>query len=130
MLWAEDAEVFAIRHPSSNLGYYRGVADEPQEISIHIEPAQMAGVWANFARVSHSEHEFTLDFVRMDNTTDPPGGIVVARVSVSPLFIQQLIEALQGNWTTFAKKAMPKEVYGDEQSADDSGNEEDAGSGS
>jgi Protein of unknown function (DUF3467) len=116
-----------------NVGYYRKVADEEndaQEIAIHIDPAQMAGVWANFARVSHSEHEFTLDFVRMDSTTDPPGGIVVARVSVSPLFIQQLIEALQGNWTKFAKKAMPKEVYGDEQSADDSGDEEDAGSGS
>ena len=90
----------------------------------------MAGVWANFARVSHSEHEFTLDFVRMDSTTDPPGGIVVARVSVSPLFIQQLIEALQGNWTKFAKKAMPKEVYGDERSADDPEDEGDADSGS
>lgn len=98
------------------------VADEEnerQEVSIHIDPAQMAGVWANFARVSHSEHEFTLDFIRLESGSNPPGGIVVARVSVSPLFIQQLIEALQGNWTKFAKKAMPKEVYGDEQSAAD-----------
>jgi hypothetical protein len=89
--------------------------NERQEVSVHIDPAQMAGVWANFARVSHSEHEFTLDFIRLDSSSSPPEGIVVARVSVSPLFIQQLIEALQGNWAKFAKKAMPKEVYVDEQ---------------
>lgn len=34
---------------------------EPQ---IMIDPTQMAGVWANFAHVSHSPYEFTLDFVR------------------------------------------------------------------
>lgn len=79
----------------------------------------MAGVWANFARVSHTEHEFTLDFVRLDQTTEPPSGIVVARVSVSPLFVQQLIEAMQDNWAKYAKKALPKEVYGDESVSDD-----------
>ncbi len=38
----------------------------PPSTEIIIEPQQLAGVWANFARVTHSEHEFTLDFVRMD----------------------------------------------------------------
>jgi hypothetical protein len=95
--------------------------DEGPELQLHMDPAQMAGVWANFARVSHSEHEFTLDFVRVDQTTDPHTGIVVARVSVSPLFIQQLIEAMQDNWAKYAKKAMPKEVYEDEQVPDDDG---------
>jgi hypothetical protein len=66
------------------------------------------GVWANFATVSHSEHEFTIDFIRLD-----PGqraGIVTSRVNVSPLFITQLQEALQSNWAENAKKAMPREV--------------------
>ena len=63
---------------------------------IMLQTEQMAGVWANFAAVSHSEHEFTIDFVRMDGTAPPPGrGIVVARVSMSPLFVTQLIDALQ-----------------------------------
>ena len=40
---------------------------------IMLQTEQMAGVWANFAAVSHSEHEFTIDFVRMDGTAPPPG---------------------------------------------------------
>ena len=40
---------------------------------IFMDPSQLAGVWANFAQVSHSEHEFTLDFVRIDYTAQPPG---------------------------------------------------------
>jgi hypothetical protein len=73
--------------------------DEPQggesqpPTEIIIEPDKLAGVWANFAQVSHTIHEFTVDFVRMDPTV-PGRGIVVARVSVSPLFVTQLIEAL------------------------------------
>jgi hypothetical protein len=86
----------------------------PQAIEIRIEPQNMAGVWANFARVNHSEHEFTIDFVRLDYGNTPVNGIVVARVAVSPLFITQLIGALEDNWAKYAKKAMPKEVHGDD----------------
>jgi hypothetical protein len=76
----------------------------------------MAGVWANWAQVHHSEHEFTIDFVRLDYSSGSPPkrGIVVARVAVSPLFITQLIDALTRNWSVYAEKAMPKEVRGDE----------------
>lgn len=81
---------------------------EPQPLEIYMEPGQMAGVWANWAQVSHSVHEFTIDFVRLDSTT--PRGIVVARVAVSPLFVTQLIEALTDNWRKYAEKAMPKEA--------------------
>ena len=71
-----------------------GASQPKPEIMLQTE--QMAGVWANFAAVSHSEHEFTIDFVRMDGTAPPPGrGIVVARVSMSPLFVTQLIDALK-----------------------------------
>jgi hypothetical protein len=86
-----------------------------QQGQIIIQPDQMAGVWANFAKVSHSDYEFTLDFVRLDFSNQPPSGIVVARVSVAPLFITQLIDALQLNWQKYAEKALPREVYGDEQ---------------
>jgi len=79
---------------------------------IFIGEQAMAGVWANFARVTHSEHEFTLDFVRMDYSAN--SGIVVSRVAVSPLFITQLIEALDDNWSKYAKKALPPQVHNDE----------------
>ena len=93
--------------------------EDPQPVrspEIILRPEQMAGVWANWAVVSHSEHEFTLDFVRMDGTTPAPGrGIVVARVAVSPLLVTQLIDALSRNWSVYAKKALPREVFeGDE----------------
>jgi hypothetical protein len=87
--------------------------EEDQAPRISIDAAMLGGVWANFAQVSHSPYEFTLDFVRLDFTQQPPVGIVVSRVSMSPLFVQQLIEALGRNWDDFAKKSLPKEVYDD-----------------
>jgi Protein of unknown function (DUF3467) len=93
-----------------------GPGQQPEEdapVEILIDQAQMAGVWANYAQVSHSMHEFTLDFVRLDSSSEPQRGIVVARVSVSPLFITQLIEALTDNWKKYAEKALPKEARDD-----------------
>jgi hypothetical protein len=90
-------------------------------LQVHLPDEQRGGVWANFAGVHHSEHEFTIDFVRLDySSLSEQGdmqGVVVARVGVSPLFVRQLISALEDNWAKYAKKAMPKEVYGDD--ADD-----------
>ena len=89
-------------------------AEQTQGPQVFIDPSQMAGVWANFAQVSHSEHEFTLDFVRLESAVPPPGrGIVVARVSVSPLFVTQLIDALTDNWKKYAQKALPREARDD-----------------
>src|SRR5215216_867088 len=90
------------------------VAPEPeQQPQIQIDPHQMAGVWANFAAVSHSPYEFTLDFVRLDFSQQPPTGIVVSRVSLSPLLVSQLIDALRENWQRYAERSLPREVYDD-----------------
>ena len=51
--------------------------EQGPQLNIIMPPDQMGGVWANFAIVRHSEHEFTLDFIRMDGMGS---GIVVARV--------------------------------------------------
>ena len=90
------------------------MSDQPSDAiqpEIIIQPDQMAGVWANFAQVSHSPYEFTLDFVRLDFSQIPPRGIVVSRISLSPRFIDELIQALQKNWAMYAQKALPQEVY-------------------
>jgi Protein of unknown function (DUF3467) len=91
-----------------------GQRPESFQPEIAVPPDQLGGVWANFARVTHSEHEFTLDFVRMDYSegSPPRRGVVVARVGFSPLFVLQLVEALNRNWARYAERAMPKEVGG------------------
>lgn len=94
----------------------------PAEPVIFIDPAQMAGVWANFARVGHSPYEFTLDFVRLDFASQPPQGIVVARVSLSPLMVTQLIDALSTNWALYAERSMPPEVGKDATAPEGTGN--------
>jgi uncharacterized protein DUF3467 len=76
----------------------------PAQPEIIIEPAQMAGVWANVASITQTVHEFTLDFVRMDGTAPPPGrGIVVARVAFSRLLAGQLAELLNEAWSRYAQ---------------------------
>ena len=72
------------------------------------------GIWANFAMVSHSPHEFTLDFVRLDYMTkDPIQGIIVQRVNMSPLFVKQLIDALAANLADYAT-TMPDGIITEE----------------
>ena len=46
----------------------------------------MAGVYANFANVSHSDYEFTITFARVDHEVedDEIPGVIVSRVNLSP----------------------------------------------
>lgn len=84
---------------------------EPIQPNIQIRVEDVGGVWSNFAVVRHSPFEFTIDFVRLDfNGSAAPEGVVVSRVNLSPLFVQQLLDALQENWVMYAQKAMPPEV--------------------
>lgn len=89
------------------------MADEApgqQNFQIAVPEAMTGGVWANFAAVSHSSYEFTIDFVRLDFARQAEGstpGQVVARVNLSPLMVTQLLEALESNWQKYAARAMP-----------------------
>jgi hypothetical protein len=83
------------------------VPDEGAErrFNIHTSPEAMAGVYANFANVSHSEYEFTITFARVDHEVEDEEvpGVVVSRVSLSPRFMRELIEAMEdnlGKWET------------------------------
>ena len=46
----------------------------------------MAGVYSNFANVSHSDYEFTITFARVDHEVedDEIPGVVVSRINLSP----------------------------------------------
>jgi hypothetical protein len=85
-----------------------------QNFQISVPEAVSAGVWANFATVSHSPYEFTIDFVRLDfaHPTGDGGhtGQVVARVNLSPLMVTQLMEALESNWKKYAARALPRDL--------------------
>jgi hypothetical protein len=84
-------------------------------MKIHTQPDQLGGVWANAAAVRHSPHEFTIDFLRcdFDDTGQAVNAILVQRVNMSPLFVSQLIAALQDNWSKYATKALPKDIAAD-----------------
>ena len=81
------------------------MADEQQgperHINIHFEPKHMAGKYANFANVSHSDYEFTLTFARVDHEVEDEEipGVVVSRINLSPRFMRELIDAMEDNYS-------------------------------
>jgi hypothetical protein len=55
----------------------------------------------NFANVGHSDYEFTITFARVDHEVeeDEIPGVVVSRINLSARFMQELIEAMQDNYS-------------------------------
>ena len=85
------------------------MADDQSEqrgINIHFQPEQMAGVYANFANISHSDYEFTITFARLDHEVDEEEipGVVVSRISASPKFVRELIDALEDNYSKWSTR--------------------------
>ena len=78
--------------------------DVPErQLNIHLDPEQMAGVYANFANVTFSVYEFTITFARIDHELeegDVPG-VVVARVNMSQQFASELLAALQDAYSKY-----------------------------
>ncbi len=94
-------------HEAATAGVTRGdtrFMDDDQQperhINIHIEPQQMAGHYANFANVSHSDYEFSVTFARVDHEVEDGEipGVVVTRVNLSPRFMRELIDAMEDNY--------------------------------
>ena len=78
-------------------------AEPERRLNIHLDPADIAGGYANFANISFSRYEFTLTFARIEHEVeegDVPGA-VVARINASPRFVEELIAALQDSWSKF-----------------------------
>jgi hypothetical protein len=77
-----------------------------RHINLHTSPEVMAGMYANFANVSHSEYEFTITFARVDHEVENEEvpGVVVSRISVSPKFMRELIDAMEDNWSKWQTK--------------------------
>jgi hypothetical protein len=76
---------------------------EERRLNIHLDPADIAGSYANFANISFSRYEFTLTFARIEHEVeqgDVPGA-VVGRINASPRFVEELIAALQDSWSKY-----------------------------
>jgi Protein of unknown function (DUF3467) len=72
-----------------------------RRLNIHFSPEIMAGVYANFANVSHSDYEFTITFARVDHEVEEAEvpGVVVSRVNLSARFMKELIDAMSDNYS-------------------------------
>ena len=102
--------------------------EEPRErhLNIHFTPEIMAGVYANFANVSHSDYEFTITFARVDHEVESGEipGIIVSRVSLSPRFMKELMAALEDNYSRWQTREGIKDLPEfDGTSRDDEGEE-------
>jgi hypothetical protein len=101
--------------------------DEPntpeRHINIHFSPDIMAGVYSNFANVSHSDYEFTITFARVDHEVEDEEipGVVVSRINLSARFMKELIDAMQDNYSKWEYREGVKnlpETHGGERGSD------------
>jgi hemerythrin-like domain-containing protein len=88
--------------------------ERERRINLQASPETLAGTYANFANVSHSDYEFSLTFARVDHEVedDDVPGVVVARINLSHRFMRELIDAMEDNWskwrTTEGIKNLPE----------------------
>ena len=75
------------------------MSDKPKsksvQVQIQVDEETSQGVYSNFALVSHTDAEFTLDFAYLQ--PQAPRAKVRARVITSPKHVKRLIQALQDN---------------------------------
>lgn len=75
------------------------------QVKVTVPSDIQRGVYANMARVNHSEFEFSIDFANADFAGQDPAGnipaVVVARIMVSHEFMPHLLEALQENYSRY-----------------------------
>src|SRR3712207_461629 len=83
-----------------------------RHLNIHFEPKEMAGHYANFANVSHSDYEFTITYARVDHEVEDAEvpGVVVTRVNLSPRFMRELIDAMEDNYSKWQARERIREL--------------------
>ena len=96
------------------------MADESREIQIEIAPELETGVYANFALVSASDHDFVLDLCQTmprSDESEPPRVRVVSRVRFAPTFVGPLLQAISQN--AFRRDEMIKQAQDPAQGGPD-----------
>lgn len=73
-----------------------------QQMQLEIKPEVAGGVYSNFAVISHSSSEFTLDFAKI--LPGMPKAQVDSRVIMAPEHVVRLLHALQENVMRYEKQ--------------------------
>ncbi len=84
-----------------------------KQLNVQVDDEIKHGTYANFLVVSHSPHEFTLDFCQVLPGGEPgkPRAEVVSRVKIAPTMVGKVIRALNTNMTTYEDKyGMVKDI--------------------
>jgi hypothetical protein len=84
-----------------------------KQMRIAVPDEQKHGTYANFLVVSHSAHEFTLDFCQMQpgQKGDETTAEVVSRVRIAPTLVGKVIRALNTNMTNYEDRfGLVKEI--------------------
>lgn len=69
------------------------------QINIELSEEVAEGIYSNLAIITHSNHEFVLDFIRIMPGT--PKAKVKSRIVITPEHAKRLLAALQDNVTKF-----------------------------
>jgi Protein of unknown function (DUF3467) len=79
---------------------------QERQLNLHIDPEQMAGVYANFVNVSFSDYEFTITFARVEHEVEEGDltGVIVSRVNASPHLIKDLLDGVQEAWSRWSTR--------------------------
>lgn len=84
-------------------------SDQPrqqQQISVVVSDDVKYGDYANFLVVTHSPHEFTLDFCQLLPSGEPNrvNADVVQRMRIAPTMVARVIQALNTNLSAYEEK--------------------------
>ncbi len=76
-----------------------------QQIQIEADKQTARGMYSNYARVSHSAHEFMLDFFFLQPQTDnPKTGTLLSRIITSPAHMKSIFSAIGKNIDKYEKQ--------------------------
>jgi hypothetical protein len=89
-------------------------APRQQQIQVVVPDEQKHGEYANFLVVSHSPHEFTLDFCQLlpSGEQGKLNAEVVSRVRIAPTLVGRVMQALNTNMSGYEDKFGPVKVIG------------------
>lgn len=85
-----------------------------QRVNVSLPDELKPGTYANFLVVSHSPHEFTLDFCQLQPGGEP-GQVeaqVVSRVRIAPTLVGKVLQALNTNLNGYEEKWGPVKAIG------------------
>lgn len=83
--------------------------EQEQKIEIQIDPDTMRGAYSNITNIAHTQEEFILDFLYIQQQPAPYGKLV-SKVILSPGHARRLLTALQDNIRKY------EEQFGKEES--------------